>query len=55
VQIGGGFRISEILEASGAKLARSGATNKTRLDILAHAVGPKTAMILQKCIAATFS
>jgi L-seryl-tRNA(Ser) seleniumtransferase len=47
VQIGGGFRISEILEASGAKLREVGATNKTALDDYAHAIGPKTAMILK--------
>ena len=47
VQIGGGFRISEILEASGAKLREVGATNKTTLEDYAHAVGPKTAMILK--------
>jgi L-seryl-tRNA(Ser) seleniumtransferase len=47
VQIGGGFRISEILEASGAKLREVGATNKTTLDDYADAVGPKTAMILK--------
>ena len=47
VQIGGGFRISEILEASGAKLREVGATNKTTLDDYAHAVGSKTAIILK--------
>jgi L-seryl-tRNA(Ser) seleniumtransferase len=47
VQIGGGFRISEILEASGAKLREVGATNKTTFEDYAHAVGPKTAMILK--------
>jgi L-seryl-tRNA(Ser) seleniumtransferase len=47
VQIGGGFRISEILEASGTKLREVGATNKTTLDDYARAVGPKTAMILK--------
>ena len=47
VQIGGGFRISEILEASGAKLREVGATNKTTLEDYAHAVGPETAMILK--------
>jgi L-seryl-tRNA(Ser) seleniumtransferase len=47
VQIGGGFRISEILEASGAKLREVGATNKTTLEDYAYAVGPKTAMILK--------
>jgi L-seryl-tRNA(Ser) seleniumtransferase len=47
VQIGGGFRISEILEASGAKLCEVGATNKTTLRDYAQAIGPKTAMILK--------
>ena len=47
VQIGGGFRISEILEASGAKLREVGATNKTTLEDYEHAVGPETAMILK--------
>ncbi|MGC1323205.1 MAG: L-seryl-tRNA(Sec) selenium transferase [Candidatus Udaeobacter sp.] len=47
VQIGGGFRISEILEASGAKLREVGATNKTTLDDYANAVGTQTAMILK--------
>jgi len=47
VQIGGGFRISEILEASGAKLREVGATNKTTLEDYARAVGPETAMILK--------
>jgi L-seryl-tRNA(Ser) seleniumtransferase len=47
VQIGGGFRISEILEASGAKLREIGATNKTTLADYAQAIGPKTAMILK--------
>ncbi len=47
VQIGGGFRISEILEASGAKLREVGATNKTTLEDYARAVGSETAMILK--------
>ena len=47
VQIGGGFRINEILEASGAALREVGATNKTTLEDYAQAVGPKTAMILK--------
>jgi L-seryl-tRNA(Ser) seleniumtransferase len=48
VQIGGGFRISEIVAAaSGAKLREVGATNKTTLEDYAYAVGPKTAMILK--------
>ena len=47
VQIGGGFRIAEILETSGAKLREVGATNKTTVDDYAHAVVPNTAMILK--------
>ena len=47
VQIGGGFRISEILEAGGAQLREVGATNKTTIADYAHAMGPKTAMILK--------
>jgi L-seryl-tRNA(Ser) seleniumtransferase len=47
VQIGGGFRIAEILEASGATLREVGATNKTTLEDYAHAIGPETAMILK--------
>ena len=47
VQIGGGFRIGEILESSGAKLREVGATNKTMLADYAHALEPETAMILK--------
>jgi len=47
VQIGGGFRISEIVEASGAKLREVGATNKTTLEDYEHAVGSETAMLLK--------
>jgi L-seryl-tRNA(Ser) seleniumtransferase len=47
VQIGGGFRIGEIIEATGAKLCEVGATNKTTLDDYAQAIGPATAMILK--------
>jgi L-seryl-tRNA(Ser) seleniumtransferase len=47
IQIGGGFRIPDILEASGAKLREVGTTNKTTLDDYARAVGADTAMILK--------
>lgn len=47
VQIGGGFRIGEIIEATGAKLREVGATNKTTLDDYTQAIGPATAMILK--------
>src|SRR5262249_35261499 len=47
VQIGGGFRIGEILEASGARLREVGATNKTTLADYARAIGKQTALILK--------
>jgi seryl-tRNA(sec) selenium transferase len=47
VQIGGGFRIGEIIEASGAQLREVGATNKTTLHDYVHAIGPNTGMILK--------
>ena len=47
VQIGGGFRIGEIVEATGAKLREVGATNKTTVDDYADAIGQNTAMILK--------
>ena len=47
VQIGGGFRIGEIIEATGALLREVGATNKTTLDDYRRAIGPRSAMILK--------
>ena len=47
IQIGGGFRIGEIIEAAGARLREVGATNKTTLNDYAKAIGPNTALILK--------
>src|SRR6266850_4913303 len=47
IQIGGGFRIPEILEASGAQLCEIGTTNKTSVKDYARAFGPDTALILK--------
>jgi L-seryl-tRNA(Ser) seleniumtransferase len=47
VQIGGGFRIGEILEASGAQVREVGATNKTRLEDYRRAICKETALILK--------
>lgn len=47
IQIGGGFRIPEILEASGARLREVGTTNKTSLNDYARAIGKETGLILK--------
>jgi len=47
VQIGGGFRIPDILEASGARLREVGTTNKTSLSDYAKSITNETAMILK--------
>jgi L-seryl-tRNA(Ser) seleniumtransferase len=47
VEIGGGFRVPEILAASGARLKEVGTTNRTRLEDYRTALGPKTAALLK--------
>lgn len=47
VQIGGGFRIPDILESSGAKLREVGTTNQTTLSDYARAIGRETGLILR--------
>ena len=47
VEIGGGFRIPDILETSGAKLVEVGATNKTHLHDYEKAITDRTALILK--------
>ena len=47
VQIGGGFRIPDILEASGARLREIGTTNQTTLADYARVIGPATALVLK--------
>jgi L-seryl-tRNA(Ser) seleniumtransferase len=46
VQIGGGFRIPEILEQTGAKMVEVGTTNITRLEDYTKALSSETAMVL---------
>ncbi|MDF2377378.1 MAG: L-seryl-tRNA(Sec) selenium transferase [Verrucomicrobiales bacterium] len=47
VEIGGGFRVPEIMEASGTKLVEVGATNKTSLEDYEKAITPQTGMLLK--------
>jgi L-seryl-tRNA(Ser) seleniumtransferase len=47
IQIGGGFRIPDILESSGAQLREVGATNKTTVEDYQRALSPETALILK--------
>ena len=47
IQIGGGFRIPDILESSGARLREVGTTNKTTLSDYGRALGRETALILK--------
>ena len=47
LQIGGGFRIPELLEASGARLREVGTTNQTSCRDYARAIGRNTALILK--------
>jgi L-seryl-tRNA(Ser) seleniumtransferase len=47
VEIGGSFRIPEILEQSGVRLVEVGTTNRTRLDDYAAAIGQGSAAILR--------
>jgi len=45
IQIGGGFRIPDIMHQSGAHLVEVGTTNITELDDFRHAVTERTSMI----------
>ncbi len=46
VEIGGGFRIPDVLRQSGARLVEVGTTNRTRVDDFAAAITTETALLL---------
>jgi L-seryl-tRNA(Ser) seleniumtransferase len=47
IEIGGSFRIPEVMEKSGAKLREVGTTNRTRIGDYANAINEKTRLILR--------
>lgn len=47
VEIGGGFRVPEVLERSGATLVEVGTTNRVYVEDFERALSPRTALILR--------
>lgn len=47
VEIGGGFRVPDVIRQGGARLVEVGSTNKTRMQDYANAIGPGTRVLLK--------
>ncbi len=47
VEIGGGFRMPEVMRLSGARMVEVGTTNRTRVEDYAAAITPKTVAIMK--------
>lgn len=46
IEIGGSYRLPDVMKTSGAVLKEVGTTNKTRIDDYEEAIGPETAALL---------
>jgi L-seryl-tRNA(Ser) seleniumtransferase len=47
VEIGGSFRLPEVMDKSGARMVEVGTTNRTRVEDYEKAIGPDTAVLLK--------
>lgn len=47
VEIGGGFRVPDVLRQSGARMIEVGTTNRTRIEDYANGIGENTAVLLR--------
>lgn len=47
VEIGGGFRVPDIIQQGGARLVEVGTTNRTRIEDYGAAIGPETRVLLK--------